>query len=490
MSLPATGCINPRVATIHPAVVSLDAAPDPELGTALPELVTGIPGPKGTAWIDVLATHECPAITARRARRAEATGVDQDPVVWERALGANVWDPDGNRYVDLLGGFAVACAGHRNPHVMHAAHAQLGTLVHGLGDAFPGLPRIRLAEALARITPGALSQTIFASTGAEAVDAALKTAVIATGRSRVITFEGSYHGLTLGVLPASHYRPGFRAPFEGITGDFVRFAPWGEPLELEPGELPAAILVEPIQGRGGMRRPPTGWLRSLRELCDARGILLIFDEIFTGFGRAGELFAAGTELADGVVPDVMCVGKGMTSGFPLSACIGTPDVMGAWGTSSGEALHTSTFLGHPVGCAAALAVVELFEEHGLLDRARALGRLMRSSLEALAARHPDRFGAVRGAGCMLGLEVLPPLDSMTLCRSLLQEGFLLLPSGLHAEVLAFSPPLTLTAPQWTATIGGQTLTFDINSASMTHVGREVGSKNLTIESAADEAGRE
>ena len=436
----------------HPPVVSLDATPDSELGTALPELVTAVPGPLGTGWIDVLAAHECPAITARRARRAEATGTDQDPIVWERAVGANVWDPDGNRYVDLLGGFAVACAGHRNPRVMAAAHAQLGTLVHGLGDAFPGLPRIRLSQALARITPGDLSQLIFASGGAEAVDAALKTAVIATGRSRIIAFTGGYHGLNLGVLPASHYRPGFRAPFVGITGDFVRFAPWGEPLTLEPGEQPAAILVEPIQGRGGMRVPPVGWLRSLRELCDARGILLIFDEIFTGFGRTGELFAAGSEAADGVVPDLMCLGKGLTSGFPLSACIGTPEVMGRWGASSGEALHTSTFLGHPVGCAAGLAVVELFEEHGLLERARALGELMRSTLSELAGRRPGRLGAVRGRGCMLGLEVRPANDSMTICRRLLQRGFLLLPSGLQGEVLGFSPPLTLTAAQWGAAV--------------------------------------
>lgn len=448
----ATGCINPRVRTIHPPVVPLDAVPHPEAGTALPELVTGVPGPVGVGWIDVLAAHECPAITARRARRAEATGVDQDPIVWERALGANVWDPDGNRYVDLLGGFAVACAGHRNPHIMAAVHDQLDTLVHGLGDAFPGLPRIQLSEALARITPGDLSQIIFASGGAEAVDAALKTAVIATGRSRVITFTGGYHGLSLGVLPASHYRPSFRAPFVGITGDFVRFAPWGQELELEPGEEPAAILVEPVQGRGGMRVPPAGWLRSLRELCDARGILLIFDEIFTGFGRAGELFAAGSAAADGVVPDLMCLGKGMTSGFPLSACIGTPGVMGRWGASSGEALHTSTFLGHPVGCAAGLATVELFEEHGLLERGRALGELMRSSLRSLAARHPDRLGELRGRGCMLGLEVRPAAHSLAVCRRLLQRGFLLLPSGLEGEVLGFSPPLTLTAAQWGAAV--------------------------------------
>ncbi len=419
---------------------SLDVAPDPSAGTALPEIVTpAVPGPVGSKWIDVLAEHECPAITARRARRAERTGVGQDPVVWERALGSNVWDPDGNRYVDLTGGFGVCSAGHANPFVMDRVRAQLGTLVHGLGDAFPGRVRIELSRKLAELLPGDLSQVIFASGGAEAVDAALKTAVIATGRSRVVAFEAGYHGLTLGVLPVSHYRPGFRAPFAGVTGDFVTFLPYGEPVVLDDGaDAPAAVLVEAIQGRGGERTPPRGWFAALRAECDRVGALVIVDEIFTGFGRTGELFASGTSLMDGVVPDLVTLGKGMTSGFPLSACVGTADVMGRWGHSDGESLHTSTFLGHPVGCAAALAVIDLFEEHGLLARAAALGDLMGSTLADL--------GTVRGRGAMRGLVIEG--DTMALCRRLLAKGYLALPSGMDGEVLALSPPLTMTAAQW------------------------------------------
>ncbi len=449
---------------------SIHAPPDPDRGTALPSLRTAIPGPIGSAWIDVLAAHECPAITARRARRADRTGVEQDPIVWERALGSNVWDPDGNRYVDLTGGFGVASAGHANPFVLDRVRDQLGRLVHGLGDAFPGLPRIRLAEALARVLPGDLSQVIFANGGAEAVDAAIKTAVIATGRSGIVAFEGGYHGLTLGVLPASHYREGFRAPFRGVTGDFVSFAGYGEPLALDTADPPAAVLVEIIQGRGGERVPPRGWLASLRAECDRVGALLIFDEIFTGFGRTGDLFGSGSEAADGVVPDLVTLGKGMTSGFPLSACVGTPDVMARWGSSDGEALHTSTFLGHPVGCAAGLAIIDLFEHEGLLERARALGALMGETLTALAARHPGLFGAVRGRGAMRGLEVrvdslshVPaghadaarpsgPRDSMTVCRAMLAEGWLVLPAGIEGEVLSLAPPLTMTEAQWLAAV--------------------------------------
>lgn len=419
-------------------------------GTAAPALRTEVPGPRGRAWVDRLAAHECPAITARRARRAERTGVGQDPIVWERALGANVWDPDGNRFVDLTGGFGVASAGHSHPAVVAAASEQAARLAHGLGDAFPATRRIELAEALAQRLPGGLEQVIFGSSGSEAVEAALKTAVVATGRSGVLAFEGGYHGMSLGALSASHYRETFRAPFSGRTGPPARWLPWDAGVsEVEAAfaqELPAAVIVEPVQGRGGCRAPTPGWLGSLRKVCDAAGVLLIFDEIFTGFGRAGALVLAGTDAADGVVPDLICLGKGLTSGFPLSVCVGTVDVMAAWGSSQGEALHTSTFLGHPVGCAAALAVLELIDG-GLLEQARSLGRVMEDSLGALASRHPDRLGAVRGRGALRGLEVLEG-RSLELCRGLLARGYLVLPAGLEGEVIGFSPPLVTTEAQW------------------------------------------
>ena len=204
---------------LHPSLPPFLAPPDPEIGTALPAVAGAVPGPISRSWVDVLAAHECPAVTARRARRAEAFGVDQDPIVWERARGANVHDPDGDRFVDLTGGFGVASAGHGNAHVRAAVHEQVDRLVHGLGDAFPGLPRIRLARELARLAPGDLTQAIFGSSGSEAVEAALKTAVMATGRSGVVAFEGGYHGMSLGALAVSHYRAAFRDPFAGRTGE-------------------------------------------------------------------------------------------------------------------------------------------------------------------------------------------------------------------------------------------------------------------------------
>ncbi len=443
---------------------SWDAPEDAELGTAGPLLQTAVPGPVGRTWVDRLAAVECPAIVARRVRRAEVSGQEHDPVVWERALGSNVWDPDGNRYVDLLGGFGVASAGHANPHVLDAVRRQLGRLVHGLGDAFPGRPRIELAEALGRITPGALQQSIFCSTGSEAVEAALKTAMMATGRSGIVAFEGGYHGISLGALSVSHYKEAFREPFAGRLGSQAAYLPFGASAEdlraaLGSGaERPAAVLVEPVQGRGGNRCAEAGWFAQLRELCTALDVVLIFDEVFTGFGRTGTWFAAGSEALDGVVPDLLCLGKGMSSGFPISACIGNQEVMGAWGLSRGEAIHTSTFLGHPVGCAAALAVIELFEAGGLLERGAALGERMGRDLQGLAAAHPKQLASVRGRGAMRGLAIRPAAGkppvalSLRLCRSLLERGYLLLPAGVQGEVLSFTPPLVLSESQWSGAV--------------------------------------
>jgi 4-aminobutyrate aminotransferase-like enzyme len=405
--------------------------------------------------VDVLARYECPAITARRARRKEVSGVEQDPIVWERARGACVTDPDGNRFVDLTAGFGVASCGHGNPAVRAAVHAQVDRLVHGLGDAYPGRPRVELAEALARVLPGGLCQSIFASSGSEAVEAAIKCAVLATGRSRVVAFEDGYHGMSLGALPRSHYKPDFRQPFAGILpriADFLRFGADLDGLRrtLREGEPVAALLVEPVQGRGGVNVAPPGWLRGLREACDEAGALLIFDEVMTGFGRGGELVLAGTAAADGVVPDLICLGKGLTSGFPLSACVGTERAMAGWGRSTGEAIHTSTFLGHPVGCAAALAVLALFERGGLLERGRELGGHMEGTLRALAERHPGRLSAPRGRGAIWGLTVSAAPGAPALCRCMLERGFLLIPAGRRGDALSFTPPLTTTRAQWDA----------------------------------------
>jgi len=400
------------------------------LGTTLPHLKTALPGPRSQALIDRLAQRECPAITARRARRASELGHEQDdPVVWARARGANVEDVDGNVFVDLTAGFGVATVGHGHPAVRAAAQAQSEVLLHAMGDAFPDPRRIELLELLAART--GLDRGIFGSSGSDAVEAALKTARLASGRTGVLAFEGGYHGLSYGALAATDYKStAFRAPFVAQLGEHVRHAPFG-------GEIPdlrdvGAVLVEPIQGRGGIRVPPPGWLAELVSRARMVGAVVIFDEIYTGFGRTGGWFRFQTE---GVRPDLLCLGKGMAGGFPISVCMGTAEVMDAWGASRGEALHTQTFLGNPVGCAMSLACIGALEP--LIPTVSAVGGGLRASLES-------RGFTVRGAGLMLGVEVA---DSLALSRALLHQGYLALPAGLEAEVLALTPPLGITQGQ-------------------------------------------
>lgn len=409
-------------------------------GDLLPHLVTEVPGPSSRAWVDRLAQHECPAITARRARRAGALGrADDDPIVWDQAVGATVTDVDGNRFVDMTAGFGVASVGHRNPAITGAVSAQLGRLVHAMGDAFPDPQRIRLLERLAALS--GLDRAILGSSGSDAVEAAVKTARMATGRDRVVAFTGGYHGLSYGALAHLGYKRGsFHGPFAGQAGPHVTLAPFG-------GNVPdlsnvGAVLVEPIQGRGGVRLPPPGWLRGLVNQAHDQGAVVIFDEIYTGCGRTGSWFRF---QAEDTAPDLVCIGKGLAGGFPISACLGTAAVMDAWGASQGESLHTQTFLGHPVGCTAALACLEAIE--GVLPDVAARGDRLASQLAELGLE-------VQGAGLLRGVVVPDPLATS---RALLQRGYLVLPAGeptgapgegvAGRTVLALTPPLTIADTQ-------------------------------------------
>lgn len=403
-------------------------------GTSLPSLLTEVPGPASRAWVDRLATRECPAITARRARRAAALGAsDTDPIVWAEAVGANVRDVDGNVFVDLCGGFGVASVGHRNPVVVAAGQAQLGVLPHAMGDAFPDVRRIELMERLCART--GMDRVIFGSSGSDAVEAAVKTALLATGRRRVLSFAGGYHGLASAPLAAIGYHvEAFRKPFAAMLGDHVDVAPYG-------GDWPdlgayAAVLVEPLQGRGGMRLPPPGWLARLHVAARAAGTLVIHDEIYSGLGRTGSWLAAEER------PDLLCLGKALGGGFPISACLGTAGAMDAWGASTGEAIHTQTFLGNPVGCAMALAVLDVVEP--LVERAAVEGAWLADAL----LRRPG-VRAVTGRGLMVGAVVD---DALGLTRRMLARGFLVLPCGEHAEALGITPPLTITREQLEAAV--------------------------------------
>lgn len=399
----------------------------------LPSVHTDVPGPLSRAWVDRLAARECPGITARRARRAVAIGAaDTDPIVWEKAQGENVWDVDGNRFVDLCAGFGVASVGHRHPRVVAAGQAQLATLPHAMGDAFPDPRRIELMERLCALT--GQDRVIFGSSGSDAVEAAFKTAILATGRSRILTFDGGYHGLAAAPLAAIGYHvEAFQHPFAALLGTFADRAPYGGSLpDLTPY---AAVLVEPLQGRGGMRAPPVGWLQALHDAARRAGTLVIHDEIYSGFGRTGTLFASQDPADPCERPDLLCIGKALAGGFPISACLGSAVVMDAWGASTGEAIHTQTFLGNPVGCAMALAALDVVEREDLPGRAARVGAALSARLRTVPGVRD-----VTGRGLMLGIQVA---NALGLTRALLERGWIILPCGERADALGFTPPLTI-----------------------------------------------
>ena len=388
------------------------------------------------------------------------------PIVWDRAKDVHVWDADGKKYLDLTAAFGVAAAGHANPRVVKAGQDQLARLPHAMGDVHPHARKAELARDLSRVTferwsGGKTSaKVIFGNSGFEAVESAFKTTMLATGRRGVVAFEGAYHGLGYGALNATH-RNFFRNPFNFQLREFGHFVPFPKKsADLATVEWPirrmfrrehiGAILVEPVQGRGGIQVPPVEFLPLLRKICDELGALLILDEIFTGFGRTGKWFACEHT---GVVPDLICLGKALTGGFPLSACVGRADLMdSAWPASRGEAIHTSTFLGHPVGCAMALAQIREIEKLGLPERSAELGRFLPGELQSKISS-PKLQIAVRGLGLMAGLELRladgrPATDAaMQAIKAMLQRGYILLPEGEHGNVISFTPPLTITQAQ-------------------------------------------
>lgn len=385
---------------------------------------------------------------AQLLRQVESPGVTTVgpdwPVFWERAHGCEVTCTDGLSYVDLTAAFGVMSVGHAHPEVVSAIQRQAECLLHGMGDVHPPAIKVRFLQALAKFTPQGLHHTILGLNGSDAVEAALKCAQLVTGRSGVIAFEGSYHGLSYGALSVTH-RKDFRNPFAGRLAEqthFVSFpsteseadAVLSQIRQLCETDEIGAIIVEPIQGRGGVRVPAPGFLRSLKGVCKDQGILLIADEIFTGFGRTGRWFASEYEK---VTPDLMCLGKAMGGGMPLSACIGGDTSVGRWPEVQGEALHTSTFLGHPMSCAAALASLEVMASEQLDQRA---ARLEVTAREVLAeAPVLD----VRGRGMMLGLVLENGARAWNVVTRALDKGLILLPSGEDGSIISITPPLTI-----------------------------------------------
>ena len=437
----------------------------------LPALLTTIPGPESLSLAASLRLHESRNITYTSPGW---------PIFWDRAEGVNVWDADGNRFLDFTSAFGVAGLGHTNPAVLGALHEQAARLIHAMGDVHPTPQKAQLCQRLSELTferwdfgPG---KVILGNSGSDAIEAALKTSLLHSGKPGVLAFAGAYHGLGMGSV-ATAGLSFFREPFRPQLKDFATWIPYPhcfrcpfgtrEPFRLEGDPFPncssscleklheqisdaitqrdiGCILVEPIQGRGGIIAPPRDFLPMLRRICDDEKILLIADEIFTGFNRTGKFFACEHF---GIAPDIVCLGKGLASGFPISACVGRAHVMDAWPESTGEAIHTSTFLGNPLGCAMALASLEI---HALPETARQVrlqGRRLRDALRGIDA---PSVGNIRGAGLMLGLEIInasgapdSTLAIATIQRAL-AEGLILLADGPDSNVLSFTPPFSIS----------------------------------------------
>ena len=382
------------------------------------------------------------------------------PVYADRASNAELWDVEGKRYVDFASGIAVLNTGHRHPSVIKAISAQLERLMHTCFQVTPYASYIELCEQLNKLAPGPTAKkSMLFSTGAEAIENALKVARYHTKRSGVIAFGGSFHGRTLAAMTLTGkvqpYKAGFgpmipgvfHAPFpmsyHGVSGaDSLDAIEQLFKTDIDPAQV-AAIVIEPVQGEGGFYIAPPEFLRALRALCDRHGIVLIIDEIQSGFGRTGKMFAV--EYA-GIEPDLMTVAKSIAGGVPLSALIGKAEIMDAPPPGG----LGGTYAGSPLGCAAALAVLDVIKGEKLLERSLHLGERLQAGLRALQRRFPA-IGEIRGLGSMVAMELIKngkaEQPDAELTRALVQaaarHGLIILSCGVYGNVIRFLAPLTI-----------------------------------------------
>jgi len=363
--------------------------------------------------------------------------------VEDHGSGAVLTDLDGKEYIDCLGGYGVFSLGHAHPEVVDAVHAQMRRLPLS-SKTFLNRPLADLAERLAHCTPGDLQFSFFCNSGAEALEAAIKFARMATGRTRIVSAEGSYHGKTLGALSASG-REKYKIPFAPLLPGF-EFVPFGDiaALESQVDAGTAAVLLEPIQGENGIHVAPDGYLQAAREICDRHGALLILDEVQTGLGRTGTLFACQQW---GVAPDLLALAKALGGGvMPIGAVVGTPAV---WEKVFAENpyLHTSTFGGNQAACVAALKTLEILERDGLCEQARVQGEKLQAALRSVQARHPDLLEEVRGRGLMIGVEFTDPDIGKLAIGSMVHGGVVAAYTLNNPNVMRFEPPLVITDAQ-------------------------------------------
>ena len=382
------------------------------------------------------------------------------PLVAARALESEIWDVDGNRYIDFAAGIAVLNVGHRHPKVIEAVKSQLDSFTHTSFQVLAYESYVRLAERLNSLAPFSKpARTIFLNSGSEAVECAVKIARMATARSAVIAFTGAFHGRTLMATAltgkVSNYKRGFgsmtpevfhlpfpnsgaHAPGETLQSLDMLFA-----ASIDP-ERVAAIIIEPVQGEGGFYPAPHDLLTALREICDRHGILLIADEVQTGFARTGKMFAIEHS---GVEPDIIAVAKGMGGGFPLSGVIGRADVMDAGDPGS----LGSTYGGSPVSCAAGLAVLDVIAEEKLTERAAEIGERMRGRIAAFSERDDLRpISQPRGLGAMVAFDVVDacgeagaPSKVREIMARARDRGLIILSCGSQAQAVRLLPPLTI-----------------------------------------------
>ncbi|MGH2685272.1 MAG: aspartate aminotransferase family protein [Actinomycetota bacterium] len=350
-------------------------------------------------------------------------------LVIDRGEGSWVVDTGGRRYLDLSCGIAVTNVGHCHPRVVEAVERQVRTLMHTSVVAHHR-PGIELADRLRTLAAPVIddAQVFFCNSGAEAVDGAIKLARRTTGRPGIVAFRGAFHGRTMGATSLTTAKPKYQEGYAPLLPG-VHVAPYGQPIQSLPDGV-GMMIVEPVLGEGGYVVPPAGWLASLRRLCDEHGILLVFDEVQSGMGRTGAPFAAERL---GVRPDVLLFAKGVASGLPLGGIIAPRSLMERWPTGA----HGTTFGGNPVACAAALATLDVLEEEGLYERARALGERILTRLHGAGVE-------VRGLGLMVGVELADGTAAKRVQAACLADGVIVLTCGPGDNVIRLIPPLTIT----------------------------------------------
>ncbi len=356
------------------------------------------------------------------------------PVVLTRGKGALLWDINGKEYVDCASSYGVAALGHCHPKIIEAVNSQLQELIT-CHSCYYNDKRAEFIQKLVNIMPQGLDKAFLSNSGAESVECAIKLARKATGKTEIIALMGSYHGKTMGALSATWDKK-YREPFMPLIPDIKHVPPdnsgkIGEAIT----EKTAAVLMEPIRGEGGVRVPPEGYLQEVREICNRRGILLIFDEVQTSFGRTGKLF--GCENWN-VIPDIMCLAKPFAGGLPIGITVAKENIMSTF--KVGE--HSTTFSGSPLVCAAGCAAVDALLEEKLAEKAAINGKYFKTQLESLAAKYRI-VKEVRGLGLMLGVELR--YDVYGVITKALDKGLLVIDAG--RTVVRLLPPLIITKPQ-------------------------------------------